>query len=48
MDYLYPNLFEDSEESKMLVILYLENVINSETTLMDSYENFIDKSGYRG
>jgi len=43
VDYLYPNLFDDSEESKMLVVLYLENVINSETTLMHSYENFIDK-----
>lgn len=40
MDYLYPNLFVDTEESKMLVILYLNNVLNSETQLMLSYVDF--------
>jgi hypothetical protein len=41
-DYLYPNLFVDSEESKMLFILYLRNVLESETQLTQTYENFID------
>ena len=43
MDFLYPNLYSDSEESKMLVILYLGNLLNSELQLMHSYENFIDE-----
>lgn len=42
-DYLYPNLFADSEESNMLVILYLRNVMESETQLIATYEEFIDK-----
>lgn len=41
-DYLYPNLFVDSQESKMLFILYLRNVLESETQLTQTYENFID------
>jgi hypothetical protein len=44
MDYLYPNLFADSEESKMLFILYLRNVFESENQLMITYENFIDEN----
>lgn len=43
MDFMYPNLFVDSEESKMLVVLYLGNLLNSEMQLMHSYELFIDK-----
>lgn len=42
MDYLYPNLFTDSEESKMLFILYLRIVLDNETQLIHNYENFID------
>jgi hypothetical protein len=40
MDFLYPNLFIDSEESKMLFIIYLSNVLDSETRLIDFYEKF--------
>ena len=42
MDFVYPNLFVDSEESKKLVSLYLNNVLNSETQLMYIYEDFIN------
>ncbi len=43
MDFLYPNLFVDSEESKKLVIAQLRNLLNSESQLLNQYENFIDK-----
>jgi len=43
IDFVYPNLFANSKESKQLVILYLHNVLNSEIQLMRSYEDFIDK-----
>jgi len=42
LDYVYPNVFVDSEESKKLVILYLNNLLNSEIQLRDTYENFIN------
>lgn len=43
MDFVYPNLFVDSEESKRLVILYLGNVIESETQLLQLYKDFIEE-----
>jgi len=43
MDFVYPNLFVDSEESKKLVSLYLSNVLNSEIQLMHTYEDFINE-----
>ena len=43
MDFLYPGFFVDSEESKKLVILYLNNVIGSERNLMHTYEDFINE-----
>lgn len=43
INYIYPNLFSDSEESKRLTILYLNNLLNSEIQLMQQYENFIDR-----
>jgi len=43
MDFLYPNLFVDSEESKKLVSLHLKNVLNSEIQLMHTYEDFINE-----
>ncbi|MEN8139512.1 MAG: hypothetical protein ABFR62_13905 [Bacteroidota bacterium] len=43
MDFMYPNLFDDSEKSKKLVILYLNNALNSEIQLMHLYEDFIDE-----
>ncbi len=43
LDYLYPNLFDDSKESKMLVSMYLGNLVNSEAKLLRSYEDFIEK-----
>lgn len=43
MDYLYPNLFADSEESKKLFALHLTNLLGSEIQLIQQYEEFIDK-----
>ncbi|WP_041557366.1 hypothetical protein [Cellulophaga algicola] len=41
MDYLYPNLFVASEESKKLIVLHLKNVLNSELKLEQLYKEFI-------
>lgn len=43
IDFIYPNLFADSKESKRLAVIYLHNVLNSEIQLLKSYEEFIDK-----
>jgi len=43
LDYLYPNLFIDSKESKRLVALYIKNLLNSEIQLMQTYEKFINE-----
>ena len=43
LDFLYPNVFVDSRESKMMAILYLRNVLQSEDQLLHAYEDFIDK-----
>lgn len=43
MDFLYPNLFDESEQSKMLFMIYLQNVIESEYQLMNIYENFTNE-----
>jgi len=43
MDFVYPSLFDDSEESKKLVVIYLRNVLNSEIQLMHIYKEFIDE-----
>lgn len=43
IDFIYPNLFATSEESKKLVVLYLKNVLNSELQLINHYDNFIDE-----
>jgi hypothetical protein len=42
MDYLYPNLFVDSRESKNMIILHLRNALETETQLMHLYENYTD------
>lgn len=44
MDFLYPYVYVDSKESKMMVIMYLRNVLESEGQLMNVYENFIDEN----
>lgn len=43
MDYLYPNLFVDSEESKKLVVLHMKNLLNSEIQLIQAYEEFVNE-----
>jgi len=42
LDFVNPNFFVDSKESKMLVIIYLHNIIDSENQLMHLYESFTD------
>ena len=42
LDFMNPNFFVDSKESKMLVIIYLHNIIDSENQLMHLYESFTD------
>ncbi len=43
LDFLYPNLFVNSEESKKLTIFQLNNLLSSETYLMKQYKEFIDE-----
>ena len=43
MDFVYPNFLDDSEESKRLVIHYLNNLLNSEMHLLGIYEDYMDK-----
>lgn len=42
LDFLNPNFFVDSKESKMLVFIYLDNVLDSENHLLQLYESFTD------
>ena len=42
VDYLYPNIFNNSEESKMLFTIYLKILLGTEAELMHNYENFIN------
>jgi hypothetical protein len=42
MDYLYPNLFVNSRESKNMIIMHLRNALETETQLMHLYENYTD------
>jgi len=44
MDFLYPNLFVDSKESKMIIRIHLLDIIGSEKSVMQLYENFIQKN----
>ena len=44
-DFALPNVFVDSEESKLMVMLHLRNVLESEEQLVRVYENFIDEYG---
>lgn len=43
MDFVYPNILVDTEESKMLLYIHLGNVMESEMQLSQLYEDFIDK-----
>jgi hypothetical protein len=43
-DFLYPNMFVDSRESKFMVDLYMRNVLESERQLMRYYQSFIDEN----
>ena len=43
LDFVYPNLLVDTEESKMLLYIYLDNVMESETQLRQLFEDYIDE-----
>ena len=43
LDYIYQNIFTDSEESKMVIIIRVGDILQSETQLIHDYEDFIDK-----
>ncbi len=42
-EFTYSNAFNRSKESKMVVILYLQDVLNTENQLLEFYKDFIDK-----
>lgn len=42
-DFIYSNAYSNSKDSKMLVILHLQDVLNTENQLLDLYKDFIDK-----
>ena len=44
-DFVLPNVFIDSKESKLMVMLHLRNALESEEQLMLVYGNFIDEYG---
>lgn len=44
MDFVYPNLLVDTEESKMLLYIHLDNVMESEMQLSQLYEDFMDEN----
>jgi hypothetical protein len=43
VDFVYPNILVDTEESKMLLYMYLDNVIESEEQLRQVFEDYIDE-----
>lgn len=43
MDYVYPNIFDNSKESKMMFIMYVQNVLDSENQLLHLYQTFLNK-----
>lgn len=42
-DFIYSNAYSNSKDSKMLVILHLQDVLNTENQLLELYKDFIDK-----
>lgn len=43
MGFIYPNILVDTQESKRLLYIHLDNVIESETQLRQLFEDFIDE-----
>jgi hypothetical protein len=43
MDFVYPNILVDTEESKMLLYIHLENVMESEMQLRQVFEDYINE-----
>ncbi len=43
MDFVYPNIMVDTEESKMLLSIYLGNVMESEEQLIQLFEEYMDE-----
>jgi len=42
-DFIYSNAYSNSKDSKILVILHLQDVLNTENQLLDLYKDFINK-----
>lgn len=42
-DFIYLNAFSNTKENKMVVILHLKDIINTENQLLEFYKDFIDK-----
>ena len=40
-DFIYPNMFNNSKESKQMVSFYLKDVLGTENQLVNTYEDFI-------
>ncbi|MFC0877144.1 hypothetical protein ACE01N_11140 [Saccharicrinis sp. FJH2] len=40
-DFIYPNMFNNSKESKQMVSFYLKDVLGTENQLITTYEDFI-------
>jgi hypothetical protein len=43
LDFVYPNIMADTEESKRLLYIHLDNVIESEMQLRQLFEDFINE-----
>lgn len=43
-EFVYPNMFVESRESKIMFVMYLRNVLESERQLLHLYQDFAEES----
>jgi len=43
-NYIYPNILNNSKESKLILSVHMQDVLGSEKDLMTRYKNYIDKN----
>lgn len=45
MDYTYENMENTDEKSKMMFLIHLSNVMDSESQLLEQYDSFLEREG---
>ncbi len=43
-NFIYPNILDNSKESKLILSVHMQDVLGSEIDLMKRYKNYIDKN----